>query len=355
MKTIKNILLTTLVLTSLNYAQTRDGLFDYLFRDSYLADMNGFSAVTSPVSNLGYQSLVFLPAAKTPINTFTAGAIEVKVNQWDNSPNPATFQLHVLKVGNSFNTILSTIQKTGQELSTLFSTFTGDKTKNYIVVVNPVGEFAVSIDDLANANTMYSVKNTLKAFLQTNPIDVLKYEKITMEFSGKPQTFWTVQKGSADAVNSPWGLFDPRFNKHLSFYGYKSAQKLEAIAGTNYLVYAEKVGANILKGLLEVSYNAAKDELSVAVVLAPQYEDIISIDFIPNKQPTDALLLKQNGKWGFWDYKAKELRNKQLPNGGICFTYVGGYTYTNNSGPGVLVGTTADNKVYILTEHGVVK
>jgi hypothetical protein len=353
MKIIKNILTAALVLTSLNYAQTRDGLFDYLFQNSSLADMNTFSAVSVPVSNLGYQSLVFVPAAKTTVNTLTAGAIDVKINPLDESANPATFKLHVLKVGNGFNTILSTIQKTGQELANLFSTFTGDRNKNYIVVTNPVGEFAVAIDDLTNTSTMYSIKNTLKAFLQTNPIDILQYEKITMEFLGNPKTFWTVQKGSTDAANSNWGLFDPRFNKHLSFYGYESVTKLQPIASTNYLVYSQRVNGQLLKGLLQVNYN--NDNLSVSVVLTPQYEDIIAIDFIPNKQPTDALLLKQNGKWGFWDYKAKELRNKQLPNGGICFTYVGGYTYNNNSGPGVLVGTTADGKVYILTEHGIVK
>jgi hypothetical protein len=350
MKTIKYLTLALAGFMASGYAQAqvapRNALYDNLFNAKVRADMNDFV----PMKHKG--GLIFVPTTQSNINTDLALG-KLTINYKTNAGLNANTNLYVTQldgIGNILDAQLLTADALNALLPTGVTapTITTSSNYDYVLAIGSMGKFAIERKLLLDNENLRSV---LRAFFETNILDVVDYKKITMAVSGTSVTFWTTKNKS----NGKWGLFDPReaaaSAQQVFFYRSLSDLAIAQVPPTNFLITT----VNGKQGLLEVSLSS-NNVLSVSEVLAPLYQEIVAIDFIPNKQPTDALLLKQNDQWGFWDYKAKELRNKQLPNGGICFTYVGAYTYNpGDTGPGVLVGTTADNKVYILGQHGVVK
>ncbi len=349
MKTIKHLTLALASFMASGYVQAqampRNPYYNSAFDAPTRADMNNFV----PMKHKG--GLIFVPTMASNANTdLKLGKITInyktKASTGLVDASTDLYVTELIGVGN----ILDAAVLSSDDLNKLLFPLGISAPilpSNYVFVTSSMGKFAISRQILMENENLRSV---LRAFFETNLLDIVDYKKIIMTVSGTPVTFWTTQNKNSNK----WGLFDPReavaSSQHRFFYQSVSDLAIAQVPPTNFLITT----VNGKQGLLEVSLS--NNVLSVSEVLAPLYQEIVAIDFIPNKKPTDALLLKQNDQWGFWDYKVKELRNKQLPNGGICFTYVGAYTYNpGDSGPGVLVGTTADNKVYILDQHGEIK
>jgi hypothetical protein len=353
MKTIKYLTLALASFMASGYVQAqampRNPYYNSAFDAPTRADMNNFV----PMKHKG--GLIFVPTMASNANTdLKLGEITInyktKASTGLVDASTDLYVTELIGVGNILDAEVYSSDKLNALLGILGVSAAPNVASGYIFVTSSMGKFAID-RQILTAKENENLRSVLRAFFETNILDVVDYKKITMVVSGTPVTFWTTQNKNS----GKWGLFDPReaaaSSQHRFFYQSVSDLAIAQVPPTNFLITT----VNGKQGLLEVSLSS-NNVLSVSEVLAPLYQEIVAIDFIPNKQPTDALLLKQNDQWGFWDYKAKELRNKQLPNGGICFTYVGAYTYNpGDTGPGVLVGTTADNKVYILGQHGVVK